>query len=300
MDARVCCGAMSGRNREPGRSVLNKSFAILVALRSAEAGLTRAQISRRTGLPMTTVHRIATELCTYGALEQTEEGVYRIGSWLWELGTLAARRALLRELAMPFLTDRYEATHENVHLAVLDGYDALYVERLHGPRSLPIISRAGGRLPLHATGVGKVLLAYAPPEFIDGVITRGLAPMTPNTITDPVVLRWDLADVRRLGYAVTREEMTERAVSIAAPVHGPDGEVIAAISIVVDGRSAHVTHLAPIVTTVARSLSRHVRDNWEASFLLAPASLRSVPRDATQPPARLAPPSEAAPEGRTA
>ncbi len=272
MDARVSSGAMSGRNREPGRSVLNKSFAILLALQSAEGGLTRAQISRRTGLPMTTVHRLATELCSYGALEQTERGVYRIGSWLWELGTLAARRALLREVAMPFMTDLYEATHENVHLAVLDGYDALYIERIHGPRSLPIVSRAGGRLPLHATGVGKVLLAFASPEFVDDVIARGLAPMTANTITDPTVLRWEMAEVRRLGYAVTRDEMTPRAVSVAAPVRGSDGEVVAAISIVVDSRGAYVTRLAPIVTTVARALSRHVRERWEASFFLVPRS----------------------------
>src|SRR5687767_543992 len=88
---------MSGRNGQPGRSVLSKSFAILKALRSAETSLTRAQLARRTGLPMTTVHRLATELRQHGALELTDGGTYRIGPWLWELGTLTVHRAALRE-----------------------------------------------------------------------------------------------------------------------------------------------------------------------------------------------------------
>jgi DNA-binding IclR family transcriptional regulator len=254
---------VSGRNGEPGRSVLNKSFAILKALQSAETGLTRAQLSRRTGLPMTTVHRLATELRANGALELTEGGNYRIGPWLWELGTLAAQRVLLREIAIPYMEDLYEATHENVQLAVLDGHDALYLERIHGPRSLPILTRVGGRLPLHATGVGKALLAYAPPEFAEEVIGRGLQRMTPNTITDPELLRRDLAEVRRRGFAVTREEMTLRAVSVAAPIRGPDDEVIAAVSLVVNARGADVSRLAPAVQTVARSLSRRVSERWD-------------------------------------
>jgi DNA-binding IclR family transcriptional regulator len=254
---------MSGRNGEPGRSVLNKSFAILKALQTVGSGLTRAQISRRTGLPMTTVHRLATELRAYGAIELTDAGTYRIGPWLWELGTRSVRRVMLREIAIPFMEDLYEATHENVQLAVLDGYDALYLERIHGPRSLPILTRVGGRLPLHATGVGKALLAHAPAEFVEEVIARGLAQMTPHTITDPETLRRDLAEVRRLGYAVTREEMTMRAVSVAAPVRGPDDEVLAAISLVVDASSASVSRLAPAIQTVARSLSRRVCERWD-------------------------------------
>lgn len=267
---------VSGRNGEPGRSVLNKSFAILEALRSAETALTRAQISRRTGLPMTTVYRLATELRAHGALELTEGGTYRIGPWLWELGTLAARRVTLRELAIPFMEDLYEATHENVQLAVLDGYDALYIERIHGPRSLPILTRVGGRLPLHATGVGKALLAHASPGFVAQVIARGLPAMTPNTITDRELLQRDLAETRRRGYAVTREEMTPRAVSVAAPIRGPDDEVVGAISLVVDARGADVNRLVPAIQTVARGLSRRVADRWDLPFYPGPTAASSL------------------------
>jgi DNA-binding IclR family transcriptional regulator len=254
---------VSGRNTQAGRSVLSKSFAILHALRSAETGLTRAQIARRTGLPMTTVHRLATELRRHGALEMTDGGAYRIGPWLWELGTLSSTIAQLRELAIPFMEDLYEATHENVQLAVLGGYDALFIERIRGPRSVPILTRVGGRLPLHATGVGKALLAFAAPQFVEQVIARGLLELTPHTITDPDELRRDLAEVRRNGYAITREEMTLGTVSVAAPIRGPDEEVVGAISLVVDARGANVHRLAPAVRTAAMGLSRRVRERWE-------------------------------------
>ena len=164
---------MSGGNSEPGRSVLSKAFAILDALRDAQVDLTRAQLARRTGLPMTTVHRLAGELCEHGALEMTDRRTYRVGPWLWEIGMLSAHTRTLRHVAIPFMQDLYETTHENVQLAVPDGLDALIVERVRGRTSVPITSRVGGRLPMHATGVGKAILAYLPEETVEAVISPG-------------------------------------------------------------------------------------------------------------------------------
>jgi len=254
---------MSGNNREPGRTVLSKGFAILSALHTAETGLTRPQLARRTGLPMTTVLRIATELRAAGALELDEHGAYRLGSLLWEMGTLAANRSSLREIALPFMQDLYEATHENVQLAVLDGYDALYVERIRGPKSVPIVSRPGGRLPLHATGVGKALLAFSAPEFVDQVIERGLARMTPATIVDGDALRRSLAEVRERGYSWTRDEMTMGTVSVGAPIFGPEDQLAGAVSLVVATRGADPRALAPTVRAVASGLTRRVSEVWD-------------------------------------
>jgi DNA-binding IclR family transcriptional regulator len=254
---------VSGYNREPGRSVLSKGFAILGALRTAETGLTRPQLARRTGLPMTTVLRLANELRAVGALELDDHGTYRLGGWLWELGTLAASRTTLREIALPYMQDLYEATHENVQLAVLDGFDALFVERIRGPKSVAILSRPGSRLPLHATGVGKVLLAYAPADFIDEVIARGLPEMTPQTITDGDALRRNLAEVRERGYSSTRDEMTVGAVSVGAAIFGPDEHVVGAVSLVVATRGADPKALAPAVRAVASGLTRRVGELWD-------------------------------------
>ena len=256
---------MSGNNRQPGRSVLSKGFAILSVLRAAETGLTRPQLARRTGLPMTTVLRLATELRDMGALELDDRGTYRLGAWLWELGTLAASRSTLREIALPFMEDLYEATHENVQLAVRDGFDALFVERIRGPNSVSILTRPGGRLPLHATGVGKALLAHEPPEFIDEVIARGLPRLTPYTITDGDLLRRDLALVRKRGYSTTRDEMTVGAVSVGAAIFGPEDQVVGAVSIVVPSRGANPAAIAPAVRAVANGLTRRVGILWDSA-----------------------------------
>jgi DNA-binding IclR family transcriptional regulator len=257
-------GIVSGNSREPGRSVLSKGFAILGALRTAETGLTRPQIARRTGLPMTTVLRLATDLRLLGALELDEHGVYRLGSWLWELGTLAASRSTLREIALPYMQDLYESTHENVQLAVRDGHDALVVERIRGPKSVIILSRPGARLPLHATGVGKAILAYEAPEFADELIHAGLARMTPRTITDGDALRRDLALARQRGYSFTRDEMTIGAVSVGAPIFGPDGRVAGAVSLVVATAGADHAAIAPAVVAVAKGLTRRVASLWRS------------------------------------
>ena len=87
-----------------------------------------------------------------------------MGRRLWRIGLLAPMQTGLREVAAPFLQDLYAATLATIHLAVRDGTRVLYLERLSGKRSVPVISRTGGRLDLHATGVGKVLLAHAPPD----------------------------------------------------------------------------------------------------------------------------------------
>ena len=249
---------MSGRNREAGRSVLDKAFAILDALREAQVDLTRAQLARRTGLPMTTVHRLASQLCEHGALELTDLKTYRVGPWLWEIGTLSAHTRTFRYAALPFMQDLYEATHENVQLAVPDGFDALVVERVRGRTSVRITSRVGGRLPLHSTGVGKAILAFSPREFQEAVMARGLAPMTPYTITDPEILRRELAETRERGYSITRMEMGLNSASVGVPIRDAEDTVLGAISLIVEASRADVARLAPPIKAVARGISRQL------------------------------------------
>src|SRR5439155_11167805 len=105
------------------------------------------------------------DLVAWRGLTRCDDSRYEIGLRLWEVGLVDPLHSRLREISLPFLQTLYETTRENVHLAVRDGNDALYVEKLAGHRSVPIISRIGGRLPLHATGVGKALLANETPEF---------------------------------------------------------------------------------------------------------------------------------------
>lgn len=246
---------MAGNCRYPRQSVASRVLSILDTFTADRTALTLSEVCRRTGLPASTAHRMLRELVTWGALERTEEGRYVVGLRLWEVGALAPRGLGLREVAMPFLEDLYEATHENVQLAVLDGRDALYVEKISGRHAVGLVNRVGGRLPLHATGVGRVLLAFAPPELGEDVLASDLKRFTEHTVVAPHRLRRILADVRRLGIAVCHEQVSLGAVSIAAPIWGRESSVVAALSVVIPvGDDPRV--VAPAVRAAARGISR--------------------------------------------
>lgn len=247
---------MAGAERPP--SVAGKVMAILEAFAPGGVRLTLTELCRRAGLPLATGHRLVGELTGGGFLERLPDGSYRVGMRLWRIGAQASAATALRELALPHMEDLYEVTHENVQLAVVNDHKALYLERLRGPRSVPIVTRVAAELPLHTTGVGRVLLAFSPEEFVEEVIAQGLTPHTPHTITDPVRLRAALAEVRRTGYAVTSEEMTLGSFSVAAPVRAAGGEVLAALSLVTRRHNTDLRRLVPVVTSAARALSRDV------------------------------------------
>jgi DNA-binding IclR family transcriptional regulator len=238
-----------------GETVAARVLAVLGAFTAERPELTLTGIAHRTGLPLSTAHRLVGELAAWGALERGDGGRYRIGLRLWEVGSLAPRSLGLRESAMPVLTDLHEVTGENVQLAVLDGHDAVYVERLSGRASVPVISRPGGRLPLHATGVGLVLLAHAATAVQEQVLGAPLRRFTPRTLTCAAQLRRVLADVRRSGVAVSDGQIDLAALSVAAPVRGPRGEVVAALSVVVRSGSDARAYV-PAVRAAARGIGR--------------------------------------------
>jgi DNA-binding IclR family transcriptional regulator len=236
--------------------VISKVVTLLDAFGPATPELSLGELSRITGLPMSTTYRLASELVTWGGLERAGGTGYRIGLRLWELGALAPRGETLREVALPFMQDLYEATRENVHLAVRDGHEALYVDTISGRGAVPVRSRRGGRLPLHATGVGKVLLAHAPPELLAELVDAGLRRYTPHTVVAPGHLRRTLAEVRRTGLAYAREELTPGSLSVAAPVVAADGTVVAALAVVRRSGRGDLRRLGPAVRTASISTSR--------------------------------------------
>jgi DNA-binding IclR family transcriptional regulator len=238
-----------------GDTVTARVLAVLAAFTAERPALALTDIARRAGLPLSTAHRLVGELAGWGALERDERGRYRVGLRLWEVGSLAPRSLGLRESAMPFLTDLHEVTGENVQLAVLDGRDAVYVERLSGRGAVHVVTRVGSRLPLHATGVGLVLLAHTPAPFQEQVLAGPLRRYTPRTVTDPERLRRVVAEVRRTGVAVSDRQIELVSQSVAAPVRGRDGAVAAALSVVVPADAEARTYV-PAVRAAARGVSR--------------------------------------------
>lgn len=238
-------------------SVTSRVLAILAAFDEHRPRLTLSQIAVAADLPVSTAHRLVGELESWDALERDPDGRYVIGRRLWKVGTLAPVARELRQASLPAMQDMYEATHENVQLAVREGRKALYVETIRGKASVPVLSRPGVPLPLHATGVGKVLLAHAPREVVEECLDE-LTPITRYTITERGRLLRELAAVRRLGYARTVEEMGYGTCSLAVPVVGSDGEVIASLGLVTRTVRRDLVKFAPALHVASASISRRM------------------------------------------
>jgi DNA-binding IclR family transcriptional regulator len=235
------------------KSVLARGVLLLRACGDCETALTLAELALCTGLPKPTAHRLIGELVRLGLVERTEEGSYRIGLGLFVLGQSAPTVRELRDAALPYLGDLHELTQENVHLAVPDGTDTLFLEKVTGRRATPIVSRTGGRLPAHCTATGKVFLAQDPrPPH------RPLPRLTPRTLVLPGQLARDLALTRARGYGVNLEEAEVGVSAVAAPIyvrdHGP--RPVAAISVTGGTRRLDVDRVGARVCAAARALTR--------------------------------------------
>lgn len=237
-------------------SVASRLLSVVGAFDDEHRRLTLSEIASRCDLHVATAHRLVGELAAWGALERGSDGRYQIGRRLWDIGLLASVQTDLVELASPYLLDLYGATQATVHLAVRDNHQVLYLDRVRGNSSIPILSTIGSRLPLHATGVGKVLLANAPPEVIAEVL-RDLQRVTSYTLIQPGVLRRQLAAVIRDDFATTAEELALGASSVAVPIR-MGGDVVAALGIVVPTSQRKPTALVPALRVAALGIGREL------------------------------------------
>lgn len=254
-----------------GRSMVARVAVLLRAFDEEHDSLTVSELARRTGLPIGTTHRIANELVAERLLNRDGTS-YSVGTGLWEVGELSVVSLRFREIALPFLLSLYEVTGENVHLAILDGFDALYVARLVGPRSVPTISRMGGRLPLHTTGVGKALLAFQDERFLTEFFTRPLATPTRHSLGTEAAIRAEIESTRQAGYSSTRQEMTLGNAALAVPIFVEDGPPFAAVSLVTHLARADVRRNVPLLKSAAAEIGDALRmslaggHQWRSAF----------------------------------
>jgi DNA-binding IclR family transcriptional regulator len=237
-----------------GESVLTRAVRILEAFSPQEPVLTVSQISRRAALPLATAVRLVEELTRHGLLARDEQRQVRIGNRLWELAQRASPVRRLRETAMQFMGDLHSVVGHSVQLGILDGEEVLFVERLIAPGAVVTVTQIGGRLPLHASSAGLVLLAHAPADVRNRVLRGPLQAYTPHTITDQRALRAALAEVRRNGFAFCPGHIRPNATGISVPVRVA-GRVVAALGLVVPN-DEHAWSLVRSLQITAMALSR--------------------------------------------
>lgn len=249
--ARALGSATAGR----GDPVIDRAFALHGSFQPTRRALSLSDLARRAGLPTSTALRLTRRLVDLGALER-RGNEYVIGVRLWEIASLAPRGMGLREAAMPVMGDLAEATQQHVLLAVREGKEAVLVERLSGRAAIPVLYRIGGRLPLHSTGVGLVLLAFSSPEFQESLLDEPLIHLPERVPVDRPALRRRLAAVRQEEVAVVHRNEPEPLVAVAAPILGEDDEVVAALSVIVPPGGMDPARIAPAIRTAARAISR--------------------------------------------
>lgn len=254
--------AAAAPSRPPGhppatesRADSSKVHSVLAALdlldcfaRDEELGVT--EIARRLGVAKSTAHRLLSTLCARGIAEQVPEtGNYRLGLHLYELGQLAQDRVPLRHAALPLLEELRLTTGLTVHLAIADGADVVFLERMQTLRGIPLLGDRRRRMPAHTTSAGKVLAAFDP-KVAQACVDAGFAQMTPRTIHTAAEWERVLEQVRRIGYAVSADENEAGLASVAAPVRDATGRARAAVSVA--GPSAVVTQTVDRTSRVVR------------------------------------------------
>jgi DNA-binding IclR family transcriptional regulator len=218
--------------------------------------LSVSELARRAALPIATAHRLVDELVGLGYLERTAGRRVRVGLRLWELGSRGSRTLSLRQAAMPFMEDLHAVVGHHTQLAVLDGLEALYLERLSARGGSANIIRIAGRLPGHACSSGLVLLAHAPQATQEELLASPLERFTERTVTDPRELRRLLADIRRQGFVVADGHITEGATGVAVPIRDARDRVVAALNVVVPSGEGRAPAQVSALLAAARGISR--------------------------------------------
>ncbi|NUT72374.1 IclR family transcriptional regulator [Pseudarthrobacter sp. C4D7] len=247
--------------------MLVRALTLLGQFSEQRRALNLSEMSRLSGLAPATALRLLRHLTEWGALERLEDGRYVVGVRLWEIASLSPRGHGVREIALPYLEDLYEVTRHHVLLSVREGREAVLIDRLSSRTATEVAYRVGGRMPLRTTAVGQVLLAYGGAELQDELLAGGDGPgPAPGPGgADSAGLRAVLADVKQAGVAVVRRTHPSRTVSVAAPIHGAGGGVVAALSIVVPDEEVPAHELVPLVRAAARAISRNLGHRAKAS-----------------------------------
>ena len=241
-------------NSRSGDGVIERVVRVLATFDRERRVLTPAEIARVADLPPSTAHRLVGELARAGLLERDEEGGYRVGLRLWELATRGSRALGLREAAIPAMERVQARLRQHTQLAVLDDGETLFVERLSHPGAGANIAQVAGRLPLHASSSGLVLLAEAASSIVERVLAGPLPALASGTITDPAALRRKLAEVRRLGYAVAPASVEEVSTGIAVPVRA--GRLtIAALGVVLPRDETDARGVAAVLAGAAQEIA---------------------------------------------
>ncbi|MFK3984686.1 IclR family transcriptional regulator [Micromonospora sp. NPDC050397] len=247
---------------------LERGLAVIRAFDAVHPQLTLSEVARATGLTRAAARRFLLTLVELGYM-RTDGRLFSLRPRVLELGYAYLSSLSLPEVAQPHMEALVAQVHESCSMSVLDGDEVVYVARVPTKRIMAVAISVGTRFPAYATSMGRVLLAAQPADWLTGYLdTARLRPLTRRTITDPAKLRTALTRIGSQGFALVDQELEEGLRSLAAPIRGEDGSVIAALNV-----SAHASRgssevirkeLLPPLLATARRIEEDLRGGGPA------------------------------------
>ncbi|WP_205676782.1 IclR family transcriptional regulator [Arthrobacter crystallopoietes] len=235
---------------------MSRIMQVFIAFDVDAVFLNISQLSARSGLPLATTHRIVAEMEDFGLLERQPDKTYRLGVRLWEIACRTPGALGLREIAMPHLQSVQSRVRQHTQLGILEGQEVLFLERLSARDAVVNVTLVGGRLPLHASSSGLVLLAHADEEFQDEVFSGELFRYTEQTVRSPVALRQLLQKIRHDGFAIGNGFIHPDARGIAVPVRGVNDTIVAGLSVVVPNDDAPTVPLVRLLQGASAAITQ--------------------------------------------
>ena len=239
---------------------IERGFAVLLTFDAERSNPSLIEIAHATGLSRPAVRRILLTLQDLGYVEPTGGSHWRLTPRVLTIGQHFTTSSALVAVSEPHMGRLVEETQESASLSALDGTEVVYLARVPARRILNVTAAAGTRVPAHATSMGRVLLAAAPPEVVERyLVDPGLQPLTPHTITDPDQFRGALDQTRAQGWALVSEERERGLIAVSAPIRDHTGQVVAALSSSSStGRTSpgHMErYVVPVLTRIAKEIS---------------------------------------------
>jgi DNA-binding IclR family transcriptional regulator len=251
------------RQVENPSTAVERTLLILEAVAQREGGMTNADFSRKLKIPKSSASYILRTLEQRGYLRRDkEDGRYRMGMRVLTLSRGALSSLDIREVALPIMRHLVEQVHITTHLAILDHGEAIYVEKVEAKSFIKMDTWIGRRMAVHTTGVGKAILAFLDPKEQEDIMRqRGLAKLTPLSITSGPKLLKEFERVRQAGYAVDDEENSLGVRCVGAPIFNAQGKVeasVASTGTINDVPRAGVARLAEMVKEAGRRISHQI------------------------------------------
>jgi DNA-binding IclR family transcriptional regulator len=226
---------------------------VISAFPEGLGSLQLSELAARAGLPLTTAHRLVRQLAAHGLLETGTGGNVRLGLRLWELVNRNSPTLALRQAALPFMEDIQQVLRQNINLAVLDGWEVLFVERLSRRGSVANRARVAGRMPVHVSSAGLALMAHQRKALQEEYLEQFSDPAEKVTAD---ALRGLLSETAHQGFAQLKGVVDPDTWGIAVPVLDRRQQAVAALGIVVPLREMGLQALVPALQTAARGISR--------------------------------------------